>query len=125
MEFLDIFRKVSSKSNSDEVFLTLIYISGKILLDLHAEGRDDAEHECLASVKVNDIERSPMGRGMNVVVLDNAGNYLISKNFDTADPEHAISEGVRMSRFLNELPHDRIVCVASGENVGTMMICHI
>lgn len=103
----------------------MIYVSGKILLDLHSEGRDDVEHECLASIKVNDIERSPMGRGMNVVVLDSAGNYLISKNFDTADPEHAISEGVRMSKFLNELPDDRIVCVASGENVGMMMICHI
>lgn len=59
-----------------------------------------------------------MGRGMNVVVLDNAGNYLVSKNFDTADPYHAVNEGKRMSKFLDELPNERIVALASLESVG-------
>ena len=59
-----------------------------------------------------------MGRGINVVVLDKAGNYLLSKNFDTADVHHAVKEGKRLAKFLDELPIERIVAIASLESVG-------
>lgn len=59
-----------------------------------------------------------MGRGINVVVLDKAGNYLLSKNFDTADPYHAIKEGKRLAKFFDELPNEQFVVVASLESVG-------
>ena len=93
-------------------------LPGKILIEIRAEGCEDHPYMRISSVKVNSIERSPMGRGMNVVILDSAGNYLMSKNFDTADPYHAIGEGKRMSKFLDELPSERLVCVASLESVG-------
>ncbi|XP_066916590.1 catenin alpha-2-like [Clytia hemisphaerica] len=91
---------------------------GQIHVSIHAEGCEDNPYDRIASVKINSIERSPMGRGMNVVVLDKSGNYLLSKNFDTADPYHAVNEGKRMSKFLDELPEDRIVAIASLESVG-------
>lgn len=59
-----------------------------------------------------------MGRAMNVIVLDDAGHFLLSKNFDTADPQHALSEGKRMAKFLDDLPTERIVAIASLENLG-------
>jgi len=71
----------------------------------------------VASIKINSIQRSPMGRGMNVVVLDKAGNHLLSKNFDTADPYHAANEGKRMCKFLEKLQEERIVAIASLESV--------
>lgn len=98
--------------------LTFPLPSGQLHVSIHAEGCEDEEYERISSIKINTIERSPMGRGMNVVVLDDAGNFLLSKNFDTADPSHAINEGKRMSRFLQELPEQRIVAIASLESVG-------
>lgn len=102
--------------------IQLFFLSGKIHVSIHAEGCEDQPYKRIASVKINTIERSPMGRGMNVVVLDKAGNYLLSKNFDTADPYHAVSEGQRMCRFLNELPAERIVAIASLESVGRCFV---
>ena len=59
-----------------------------------------------------------MQRGMNVVLLDRAGNYLMSKNFDTADPIRGRAEGQKMADFLDNLPSERMVCVAALEAIG-------
>ena len=59
-----------------------------------------------------------MTRGMNVVILDAAGNYLMSKNFDTVDPTRGRAEGEKMAQFLDDLPSERMVCVSSLEATG-------
>ena len=59
-----------------------------------------------------------MSRGMNIVILDAAGNYLMSRNFDTADPVHGRGEGEKMAQFLDDLPSERMVCVSSLEATG-------
>ncbi|XP_057306663.1 catenin alpha-2-like isoform X2 [Hydractinia symbiolongicarpus] len=94
---------------------------GKILVEINSEGAEDEPYLRNASIKVNGIERCPVGRGMNIVLLDNAGNYLMSKNFDTADPQIGPSEGYKMKLFLDNLPNGRIVCLSSLENVGDGM----
>ena len=98
---------------------TIFFILGNIHVSIQAEGCEDVPYERISSIKINSIERSPTGRGMNVVVLDKAGNYLLSKNFDTADPYHAVNEGKRMARFLDGLPNEQIVAIASLESVGS------
>ena len=87
-------------------------------MEISSEGLDDPGYARIASIKINGIERSPMVRGMNVVILDAAGNYLMSKNFDTADPTRGRSEGQKMAQFLDDLPSERMVCVSSLEATG-------
>ena len=94
---------------------------GKIKIEIHSEAIEDGDYTRAGSIKINSVERSPMGRGMNVVILDNAGNYLTSKTFDTADPQYGRSEGQRMTKYLDELPSERIVMVGGLENVGQGM----
>lgn len=90
------------------------------MVEVNSDGAEDEPYLRNASIKVNGIERCPMGRGMNIVLLDNAGNYLLSKNFDTADPQIGPSEGYKMKLFLDNLPSGRIVCLSSLENVGKL-----
>ncbi len=63
-----------------------------------------------------------MQRGFNVVILDSAGNYLVSKHFDTADPTRGMSEGQKMAQFLDDLPSERMVCVSSLEATGQYVL---
>ena len=92
--------------------------SGKIRVDIHSEGSEDTDFQGIGSVKINTIERSLAGRGSNVVVLDKAGNYLASKTFDTCHPQHGANEGKRMGKFLQDLPVERIVAIATKDNCG-------
>ena len=87
-------------------------------MEISAEGIDDPGYARIASIKINGIERSSMQRGMNVVILDRAGNYLMSKSFDTADPARGRAEGQKMAQFLDDLPSERMVCVSSLEATG-------
>ncbi len=87
-------------------------------MEISSEGIDDPGFSRIASIKINGIERSPMQRGFNVVILDSAGNYLVSKHFDTADPTRGMSEGQKMAQFLDDLPSERMVCVSSLEATG-------
>ena len=93
-------------------------LSGKIKVEISSEGVDDPDYTRIASIKINGIERSPMARGMNIVILDAAGNYLMSRNFDTADPSRGRAEGEKMAQFLDDLPSERMVCVSSLESTG-------
>ena len=94
------------------------YLAGKIKVEISSEGMDDPGYARIASIKINGIERSPMSRGMNIVILDAAGNYLMSRNFDTADPMRGRAEGEKMAQFLDDLPSERMVCVSSLEATG-------
>ena len=66
-----------------------------------------------------------MTRGMNVVILDAAGNYLMSKNFDTVDPTRGRAEGEKMAQFLDDLPSERMVCVSSLEATGNCSVLYV
>lgn len=60
------------------------------------------------SIKVNDLEVSPLKRGYNLAVLDeNSGQVLDVKNFDTGG--RTILESRAMREFLDAIPAGRIV----------------
>ena len=50
-------------------------------------------------------------RGHNLVVLDDSGNFVTSASFDTGDASR--DEGSAMARFLDGLPNERIVLIAT------------
>ena len=105
-------------------FCSVIFsLLGKVKIEISSEASDDPGYARIASIKVNSIERSPNGRGFNVVVLDAAGNYLTSKSFDTVDPQRGRAEGQKMAQFLDELPSERMVCIAALEATG--MNCYV
>ena len=81
-----------------------------------AEGEDDPKGTGRTSIKVNGVERSPMQRGHNVVVLDNDKNFLMAANFDTADTTKG--EGVKLAKFLQQLPTERIVLIGTQGTTG-------
>lgn len=68
----------------------------------------------MASIKVNGVEYCHKRLGHNVVVLDPAGQFVASRNFDTSTPEG----GIAMGRFLDELPEDHVVLIATQETTG-------
>lgn len=100
----------------------LCFASGKIKITIIAEGADDPNATGKTSIRVNGIERSQFQRGHNVVVLDNAGNFIMSTHFDTA--ESSKGEGVKMARFLENLPQERMVLMATQGTTGIRMACH-
>ena len=81
-----------------------------------AEGADDHKATGRSSIRVNGVERCPMQRGHNVVVLDSAGNFVMATHFDTADPSKG--EGVKMAKFLDTLPQERMVLIATQGTTG-------
>ena len=91
-------------------------ITGKIKIVLRGEGSDDPNKLGYCSIKVNGVERSMKHRGHNVVVLDDSGNFVTSKCFDTGDASK--NEGVEMQRFLDGLPNERIVLFATQDTKG-------
>ena len=72
----------------------------------------------VASIKVNGVEYCHKKLGHNVVVLDPAGQFVASRNFDTTTQEG----GVAMGRFLDELPEDHIVLIATQETTGSQSV---
>jgi hypothetical protein len=72
----------------------------------------------VASIKVNGVEYCHKKTGHNVVVLDPAGQFVASRNFDTTTQEG----GVAMGRFLDELPEDHIVLIATQETTGRNIV---
>ena len=91
-------------------------MAGLVKVAIVAEGEDDPKGTGRTSIKVNGIERSPMLRGHNVVVLDSDRNFIMAANFDTADPSKG--EGVKMAKFLQELPQERIVLIGTQGTTG-------
>lgn len=89
---------------------------GLVRVAIVAEGEDDPKGTGRTSIKVNSIERSPMQRGHNVVVLDSDKNFIMAANFDTADSTKG--EGVRMAKFLTQLPQERIVLIGTQGTTG-------
>ncbi|XP_031564401.1 catenin alpha-2-like [Actinia tenebrosa] len=91
--------------------------AGQIKVAIVAEGADDPNATGRTSVKVNGVERSPLQRGHNVVILDNAGNFIMATHFDTADTTKG--EGVKMARFIENIPKERMVLMATQGTTGT------
>ena len=89
---------------------------GKIKLVIRAEGSDDPDKQGYCSIKVNGVERSSKFRGHNVVILDDSGNFVTSQSFDTGDTSR--DEGAAMARFLDGLPNERIVLIATQDTKG-------
>ena len=92
----------------------LLKFSGKVHYDIRASGGDDIGGMGVASIKVNGVEYCHKRLGHNVVVLDPAGQFVATRNFDTTTQEG----GVAMGRFLDELPEDHIVLIATQETTG-------
>ena len=82
-----------------------------------AEGEDDPKGTGRTSIKVNGIERSPMLRGHNIVILDSDRNFIMAANFDTADSSKG--EGEKMATFLQQLPQERIVLIGTQGSTGS------
>lgn len=64
-----------------------LFLGPSFAINIRSEGCNDptkTPNTCgLAYINVDDVDRSPHGRGHNVVVLDAAtGNFIISKNPD-------------------------------------------
>lgn len=89
---------------------------GKIKIVIRAEGSDDPDKLGYCSIKVNGVERSSKTRGHNLVVLDDSGNFVTSRSFDTGDTSR--DEGSAMARFLDGLPNERIVLIATQDTKG-------
>ena len=91
-------------------------------VNIVAEGEDDPKATGRTSIKVNGIERSPMMRGHNIVVLDSDKNFIMAANFDTADSTKG--EGVKMAKFLQQLPQERIVLIGTQGTTGGYWFRH-
>ena len=91
-------------------------------VNIVAEGEDDPKATGRTSIKVNGIERSPMMRGHNIVVLDSDRNFIMAANFDTADSTKG--EGVKMAKFLQQLPQERIVLIGTQGTTGGYWFKH-
>ena len=95
---------------------SICWFLGKIKIVIRAEGSDDPDKQGHCSIKVNGVERSLKLRGHNLVVLDDGGNFVTSGTFDTGDTSR--DEGSAMARFLDGLPNERIVLIATQDTKG-------
>ena len=75
---------------------------------MRAEGGEDEGGMGVSSIKVNGVEHCPRKVGHNVVVLDPIGEVVAAKNFNTN-----AGEGPAMKQFLDQLPEDHVVLVAT------------
>ncbi|CAB4026103.1 catenin alpha-2-like [Paramuricea clavata] len=98
----------------EEAAYQQLQAAGKVHYDIRASGGDDIGGMGVASIKVNGVEYCHKRLGHNVVVLDPAGQFVASRNFDTTTQEG----GVAMGRFLDELPEDHIVLIATQDTTG-------
>ena len=85
-----------------------IIILGKVQFEVRAEGGEDEGGMGTASIKVNGVEHCPRKVGHNVVVLDPSGDVCAVKNFNTN-----AGEGPALGQFLDQLPEDHVVLVAT------------
>ena len=75
-----------------------------------------SSRQAVGSIKVNGRERSPLGRGYNVVVIDSKSGVVVNaRAFNTADDR---AESRAMTALLNQIPQGFIVAVASQEHAG-------
>ena len=98
-------------------------VSGMVRVAIVATGEDDPKGTGRTSIKVNGIERSPMQRGHNIVILDSDRNFIMAANFDTADPSKG--EGAKMAKFLQQLPQERIVLIGTQGTTGEYGLLHL
>jgi hypothetical protein len=92
----------------------IIYFNlGKVQFALRGEGGDDEGGLGRASMQVNGVEYCPNKPGHNIIVLDPTGEIVHVKNFNTN-----AGEGPDMARFLEELPDDHVVLVATNNVTG-------
>lgn len=89
------------------------FITGKIQFALRGEGGDDEGGLGQASIMVNGVEYCPNKPGHNIVVLDPTGELFEVKNFNTN-----AGEGPDMARYLDSLPDDHVVLVATQDLNG-------
>lgn len=75
---------------------------------MRAEGGEDEGGMGVASIKVNGVEHCPKKPGHNIVVLDPIGDIYAARNFNTNS-----GEGAAMGQFLDDLPEDHVVLVAT------------
>ena len=95
---------MSIKTNEINSF----YFVGKVQFEVRADGGEDEGGMGEASIKVNGVEHCPKKVGHNVVVLDPTGDVVAAKNFNTNS-----GEGLALGKFLDELPEDHVVLVAT------------
>ena len=76
--------------------------------EVRAEGGEDEGGMGVSSIKVNGVEHCPRKVGHNVVVLDPIGDVVAAKNFNTN-----AGEGPALGQFLDQLPEDHVVLVAT------------
>ena len=93
---------------------TCIKFLGKVQFEIHSEGGDDPGVKGEASIIVNGIECCPRKKGHNVVVLDEIGNVVATRSFNTVEP----SEGMAMAKFLDEIPEQHIALIAVQDTTG-------
>lgn len=84
------------------------HFPGKVQFEVRAEGGEDEGGMGVSSIKINGVEHCPRKVGHNVVVLDLVGDVVAAKNFNTNS-----GEGPAMKQFLDQLPEDHVVLVAS------------
>ena len=82
--------------------------------EIHSEGGDDPGVKGEASIVVNGIECCPKRKGHNIVVLDEIGNVVATRSFNTTDPQ----EGMAMAKFLEEIPEEHIALIAVQDTTG-------
>ena len=75
---------------------------------MRAEGGEDEGGMGVSSIKVNGVEHCPKKPGHNIVVLDPIGEVYAARNFNTN-----AGEGTAMGQFLDQLPEDHVVLVAT------------
>ena len=92
-----------------KAFLVLfLLVIGKVQFEVRAEGGEDEGGMGVSSIKVNGVEHCPRKVGHNVVVLDPTGEVFAAKNFNTN-----AGEGPALGQFLDQLPEDHVVLVAT------------
>ena len=94
--------------------ITILFSTGKVQFEIHSEGGDDPNVKGEASIIVNGIECCPKKKGHNVVVLDEIGNIVGTRSFNTVEP----SEGMAMAKFLDEIPEEHIALIAVQDTTG-------
>ena len=86
--------------------------------EIHSEGGDDPGAKGEASIVVNGIECCPKRKGHNVVVLDEIGNIVATRSFNTVEP----SEGMAMAKFLEDIPEEHIALIAVQDTTGMKIV---
>ena len=91
-----------------------VSLTGKVQFEIHSEGGDDPNVKGEASIIVNGIECCPKRKGHNIVVLDEIGNVVATRSFNTVDPQ----EGMAMAKFLDDIPEEHIALIAVQDTTG-------